>query len=285
MEILLLGGTGYLGGNIARALSLNGHKVICVVRSTSNTDYLDNFQGIELVSNEFGQLELTLRRRTIDWVINGVCSYKYNDSLYGDMFQSNIVFPLSVLNIAMKHSVFKYMTMGTSLPEDFNLYSFTKHKFSDFGHFLSVKDGITFLELELEMFYGGHNEPTNRFMNSCYYKLINGEQVKLTRGIQKRDLVRVEDVVSIVLKLVEADCFSGYNKLPVGSGVQHSIKEIVEYMKKVMGSNSCLNFGSIPDRQGEPDTLADIDWYSNIGYSNQFDFWEGIKDYCTRIRE
>ncbi len=282
MTVLLLGGTGYLGSNIARTFSERGHRVICVVRNTSNINYLEGLPDVELVSNDIGSLELTMKRNHIDWIINGVCTYKSNDSLYGDMFQSNIVFPLSVLNLAIKHGITRFMTAGTSLPEDFNLYSFTKHKFSDFGRYLSEKDGISFLELKLEMFYGGNNEPLNRFMNSCRYKLRRGEAIELTSGKQKRDLVRVEDVVLAMLRVTEKDLFYGYNILSMGSGEQHSIKRIVEYMKDVIQSKSELRFGAISERKGEPDTIADIEWYSEIGYSLSFSFFDGIKDFCLR---
>ena len=281
LTIMLLGGTGYLGSNIAKAFSQNGYRLICVVRNKSNTSFLESLENVELVSNETGQLELTIRRNHIDWIINGVCTYKSNDSLYGDMFQANVIFPLSVLNLAIKYGITRFVTVGTALPEDFNLYSFTKHKFSDFGRFLSMKDGISFLELKLEMFYGGINEPINRFMNSCRIKLKNNEIIELTSGIQKRDVVRVEDVVGIMEKLIENNCYTGYSVLPVGSGEQHSIKEIVEYMKEIIGSKSVLEFGAITDRQGEPDTLASINWYSRINYKIKYSFWEGIKDFCS----
>ncbi len=285
MNVLLLGGTGYLGSNIATAFSQKGHRMICVVRNSSNTEHLENLPGVELVSNETGQLELTMRRNDIDWIINGVCTYKSNDSLYGDMLQANVIFPLSVLNLAIKHGITRFMTVGTALPEDFNLYSFTKHKFSDFGRFLSEKDGIVFLELKLEMFYGGRREPINRFMNSCLTKLCDNECLSLTSGKQKRDLIRVEDAVAIMERIIEKDCFSGYNVLPVGTGEQHSIKEVVEFMKKEIGSNSEVKFGALPDREGEPDTLADIGWYSQIDYRMKYSYFDGVRDFVKEYKE
>ena len=285
MTILLLGGTGYLGGNIAKSFSNKGHRVICTARRTSNISYLNGLDNVEIISNELGQIELTLKRSKIDWVINGVCTYKPNDSLYGDMFLSNVEFPLSVLNLSIKNGIKKYLTVGTALPEDFNLYSFTKHKFSDFGRFLSQKDGVTFIDLNLEMFYGGENEPLDRFMNSCRNKLLKSCNIELTSGKQKRDIVRVEDVTEIMHRLITVEGIEGYRILPVGSGEQHSIIEIVSFMKKTIGSKSELRFGKIPDREGEPNTLADVSWYESIDYHNKYSFFEGIKDFCCKSGE
>lgn len=170
------------------------------------------------------------------------------------------------------------MTIGTGLPENFNVYSFTKAKFSDFGKFLSIKDGINFADLRLEMFYGGENEPDSRFMRSCRLKMMNNEPVDLTEGTQLRDIVRVEDVLEIILKLLESDYVRGYKILPIGSGEQHSIREIMEYMKESIGSTSELKFGAVPIRDREPDTLADISWYKDIDYTLKYSFFDGLKE-------
>lgn len=284
MTILLLGATGYLGGNIARFLSKEGYTIICVIRRTSDTSRLV-FVGnnpVRLISNEAAQLELTFKHEKIDWVINSVCTYKSNNSLYGDMLESNVMFPLSILNLAIKYGIKNFLTMGTGLPSDFNMYSFTKSKFSEFGRYLSERGKINFAELLLELFYGGENEPASRFMNSCAHKLANNEDIQLTEGNQKRDIVRVEDVEQIISTLLRCNYVSGYMKLPVGSGEQHSIREIVEFMKKSMGSASKLRFGAIPSREGEPDTLADITWYKELDYTLKHSFFEGLEDYSKK---
>lgn len=279
--ILLLGATGYLGGNIAVSLCNAGYEVICVVRRTSDLSRLRNLD-VTLISNEPGEIDLTLRTKKIDWIINGVCTYKANDTLYGDILESNIIFPLTVLNLAVKYCVKNFITMGTSLPDDFNLYSYTKKKFSEFGEYLSARDGINFIDLQLEMFYGGLFEPNNRFISSCRVKLQKNDPLDLTAGTQKRDMIRVEDISAIICKLVELKYVNGYRSLPIGSGEQHPIKDVIQFMHDAIGSSSELNFGAIPSRKGEPDTVADISWYDDIGYKLQFSFFEGLKEECGR---
>ncbi len=271
MNILLLGATGYLGGNIVQYLSDRGHNVICVVRRTSDLSRLDKL-NCKIVSNEPGQIEITFKQNYIDWVINGVTTYKPNDTLYGDMFESNIVFPLSVLNLAIKYGCKNFMTMGTGVPDDFNIYSFTKAKFSDFGRYLSEKDGINFADLRLEMFYGGNNEPDKKFLRSCALKLHTGIGLDLTEGTQKRDIIRVEDVLRIIDLIISKSYVHGYKTLPVGSGQSHSIREIILYMSEKLNSTSVINFGVIESRAGEPDTVADVDWYEDLEFKLSYRF-------------
>ena len=281
MRILVLGSTGYLGGNIVKKLEEDGHHVLCVVRPTSDCSRLDTYSdNIELISNNLDQIELSLRAQDIDWVINGICTYMPNDTLYGDMLESNLIFPLNVLNLAIKHNVKNYMTMGTGLPGDFNVYSFTKHQFSEFGRYLSYKDHVNFLNLQLEMFYGGSNEPSRRFLKNCLRHLKENENLQLTEGYQKRDIVRVEDIVNIISILITTNTMKGYHDLPVGSGECHCIRDIVSYMKEMMLSASFLDFGAVESRIDEPNTLANIEWFKAIGYELKYPFWEGLTDYC-----
>ncbi len=280
MNVLLLGSTGYLGGNIVKALSNEGHRVYCVVRRTSDTSRLKGLPNVQMISNDPGQIELTFEQGDISWVINGVCTYKPNASLYGDMLESNVIFPLSVLNLSIKHHINNFMTIGTGLPDDFNVYSFTKAKFSDFGKFLSHHDGVNFADLKLEMFYGGDFEPDSRFLRSCKLKLMSNAPVDLTEGKQKRDIIRVEDVTGIICSLIDSDFVKGYCVLPVGSGESHSIREILQYMKFKSESLSELRFGKIPARNGEPDTQANIEWYKNINYELRYGYFDGLDAAC-----
>ncbi len=280
MTVLVLGGTGYLGGNIVDRLVRANHAVICTVRPDSDCSRLQLSSGqVTLISSRLEQVEITLRNTKVDWVINGVCTYNQNKSLYGDMLESNVIFPLGVLNCAIKYGVRNFMTMGSSLPSDLNVYSFTKSKFGEFGEFLSHRDPLNFIELKLEMFYGGLFEPDSRFLKSCKNKLQHNETLQLTEGVQKRDLVRVEDVVEIIMKFLERDNSTGFHSYDVGSGEQHSIREIVEFLKDTYKSESKLEFGAIPSRIGEPDTLSDTSWMKELGYTPKFSFWEGLRTY------
>ncbi len=282
MNILLLGGTGYLGSNILRKLNKESYTVFCVVRHSSNISRL-NIPQEQIVYNDYDCIEKLFKSVGIDWVINSVCTYKPTENLYGDMLDSNVIFPLGVLNLAIKYQVKNYLTIGTGLPDRFNVYSFTKSKFSEFGEYLCERDHINFVDLELELFYGGMNEPKERFFHACKRKMILGENIQLTNGLQKRDIIRTEDVVDIICFVIKNQIVSGYRRLPVGSGEQHTIREVLEYMKRKIQSKSNLEFGVIRDRgSGEPDTLADISWYRQYGYDLNYSFWGGVDDYINR---
>lgn len=290
MKILIMGGTGYLGFNILDRLIKANHEIFCVVRKSSDLSKFNNFSTcnggggyidkVKIILNDLNNIEEYFKNENFDWIINAVCAYRPNETLYADMFEANMIFPLKILNLASKYNVKNYMTMGTSLPDNFNMYSFSKSKLSDFGRFMSGEAEINFIDLKLEMFYGGLYEPLNRFMKSCVVKLKNNEPLLLTAGLQKRDIIHVDDVVSVIIKILNSEIFNGYISLPVGSGEQHSIRKIIEFLKKELNSNSLLNFGAVPSRKNEPDTLADTGWYKNIDYKLKYSFFDGLKHEC-----
>lgn len=280
MKVMVLGATGYLGTNIVRGLVEMGYRVFGVIRDGSDICNVVSLD-VTLVKNNIEQIEDVLRKEKIDWIINTICTYKKNNSLYGDMLDSNIIFPLSVLNIAIKNNVKNFITMGTSLPDEFNLYSFSKKHFSDFGKYLSEIEEMNFIDLKLEMFYGGEYNPDDRFISYCKKKLLKNDDLELTKGVQKRDIIRVEDIVSLIMRLIQTNYFSGYNALPVGTGENHSIREIVSYMKEKLRSKSTLLWGAVPQRKNEPDTLADVRWYKKIGFELKYDFFSGLDLECN----
>lgn len=279
MNIMLLGSTGYLGGNIASYLLKQGYNVFCIARRSSDMSLLKKLGGC-IVFSELDQIEKVFAYEKIDWIINSVCTYDLSPDQYENIFDSNIIFPLHILNLAVKYKVDNYVTMGTGMPINFNIYTFTKNKFSEIGEYFSKVNHINFTELRLEMFYGGKNEPETRFIKNCCRKLIYNETLLLTTGNQKRDIIRVEDVTEIIGNLIKRNYVKGYQALSVGSGEHHSIREIVRYMKKIIHSGSELRFGGIADRLGEPDTLADISWLKNIEYELQYTYFEGLKEEC-----
>ena len=84
--------------------------------------------------------------------------------------------------------------------------------------------------------------------------------------------------------MIHAD-FRGYRVLPVGTGEQHSIREIMEFLHKVIHSRSRLEFGAVPSRSGEPDTVADTSWYAEEGCSLKHTFFGGLETECLRVKQ
>lgn len=274
MKIFVIGGTGYLGIRIVERLIKERNIVWCVRRHDSDISRLLS-ESIHFVWNSEQEIERVFSRVRFDLVLNMACSYAQGTVLYNDVLEANIEFPLRVLNIAAKYGVGRFITIGTGLPDDFNMYSFSKHMLAEFGSFYHEKHGIDFCALELEMFYGP-GEPKDRFIPMCIQKMYRGEPLLLTVGTQKRDIIYIDDVCDAILFVVGRDG-TGCLAIPVGTGEAPSIREIILYVHGLLHSRSELLFGAIPIRSGEPDCVADISVLSDLGFRVRYSWKDGLR--------
>lgn len=282
MNFFILGGTGYIGSKIVKRLIDAGHAVVCVRRKDSDITRLEGC-NVQYIMNDPEEIEVVFNLEKFDWVINMSCSYAQGTVLYNDVLEANIVFPLTVLNIAVKHGAYNFLTIGTGLPDQFNMYSFSKKMFSEFGQFYQEKHNINFATLKLEMFYGA-DEPQNRFIPSCIEKMRRNENVPLTVGTQKRDIIYVEDVCNAIIFVLEKG-IHGYQEIPVGTGEGPTVCEVMRYIHKLIGSKSELQFGMVPLRAGEPDCIADITKLQEMGFKPRYSWREGIKKILEEEKE
>ena len=200
-NILVLGGTGYLGVKLIKGLVDSGYIVFATKRRTSDIRALNGIGRLHWVTANIDFIRDVMESCDIDCIINLVCNYGRSTELYGDVIEANIEFPLDVLNIASEYHVKRFITIDSALPENLNMYSFTKSMFARFGRFYSEKEDISFMNLRLQMFYGS-DEPDERFIPQSIRKLLAGEDVYATEGSQKRDIVAIEDVVRAIITVM-----------------------------------------------------------------------------------
>ena len=282
MDFLILGGSGYIGSKITRELVKDGHTVVCTKRATSNTSRLDDLADkIKWIPASIDGVESAMQYMQFDYVLNMVCNYGRTNVLYDGVIDANIEFPLKVLNTIVEHGTKKYLTIGTGLPDELNMYSFSKKMFGEFGKFYVDNHGITFNSLLLEMFYGA-DEPRNRFLPSVIHKMINGEIVETTVGTQKRDIIAAEDILKAINMVIYSD-INGYNEIPVGTGVAPTISEIVDYIWEETGKKSEVRKGAVPMRNNEPDCVADTTLLGSLGEWNPTPWKIGIKNMIKQM--
>ena len=143
MNILVLGGNGYLGSKIVKQLVLKNSHVFSTIREQSDLSRLNDIKdNINFVNAKYQDIDNMLSDVRIDCIVNMVCDYGRCANI--DMIHSNLMFPLEVLELAAKNKVNKFITVGTALPVDLNLYSFSKNSFSEYGRFYTEKYGLNF---------------------------------------------------------------------------------------------------------------------------------------------
>ena len=308
MKVCILGGTGYLGTKIITELIKGDNYVVCVCRkdSKSKKEFFNN-NKVEYVVSDYLVLRDLFANTKFDCIINASCTYMKGARI-DDIVESNLIFPMRVLSLAVENyyginsefnnynsiklnseishlktkkestniKQLRFISMGTGLPDNFNLYTYTKKQFNKMGHFFSKEYGLEFINLELENYYGEF-EPKNRFLPSVIEKMKNNEDIPLTQGEQLRDFVYINDVINAIMLIATKKDLPPYMDVPLGSGNASSIKELVMYIKELMNSKSNLQYGKVPLRPNEPSSFSNLAMYKMLGGKIEYNWKDGIK--------
>lgn len=229
LRILITGGTGYLGSNLARSLLESGNEVVIALRQSSRTERIGD------IKNQLNLLyvdrELSLRELEIDVVVHCATNYGRKGEL-SEVTKANIEFPLSLLEQLRTDNIL-FVNIGTSLPKDFNSYSTSKHEFV--SRCLKKFPKLKFLNLVFQQFYGPGDDS---IYSNVIRQLMHSEHgVELTAGNQQRDLIFISDAVRAIRKCIKygltEDFF--YDEVDVGSGRAVVFREVIEKIAKLVG--------------------------------------------------
>lgn len=281
MNILVLGGNGYLGSKLIAQLVQKKENVFSTIREQSDLSRLNEVRNnISFVKAEYADIKRLLSDKKIDCVVNMVCDY--GKKCNRDMIYSNLMFPLEVLELASTYKVDQFIAIDTALPKDLNLYSFTKNSFSEYGKFYSEKYGIDFVDLKVQMYYG-FDEPQDRFIPATIRKMICGDIVNTTYGTQLRDIIAVDDAVNLFVEIIYRQ-LRGFNSIDIGTGTAPAISELVDFIWEKTGRKSVVNKGAIPMRPNEPNCIADMSIVHRILDYKPIYWKDGINKMIDDIR-
>lgn len=275
-NILVLGGNGYLGSKIINEL-LSNDNVFCTVKSGEGLNLLQQKQNIHIISDDIDEIKNVILSNEIDVLINTVCCYERNGIALTDVINANLVFPILIISFAIENCVKRIITIDTSLPKNVNLYSMTKKTVAEIGeYYCDNYQNLIFYNVLLENFYG-KDEPKNRFLHIMVDKLKKNEPLDLTSGTQRRDFIYIDDALSAFNILVNNDDV-GYHNVPVGTGEGPTIKDVICYLKEIIGSESALRFGAVVSRKNEPDCIADSSYLAKYGFKIKYPYRVGLKE-------
>lgn len=277
--ILITGGTGYLGSNIARALC-DDYQVIILKRSFSPIKRIEQIIGkIELFNIDEINLKNVFLHKKIDAVLHCATHYgrKSKDPL--EIVEANLVLPLALLNLAKVNAVSCFINTDTILDKGINAYSLSKSQFSDWLRILAAD--IVCVNMELEHFYGPLDD-SSKFVTHLIHSILKGEsEIRLTKGEQKRYFIHIDDVVNAFRLIIEKSCTfgKGYHSFQVGSLQSISVRAFSETIKQLTGNvSTSLNFGAIPYRDREiMDPDLDVSPLMELGWHIDIPLEEGLR--------
>lgn len=281
MNILITGGTGYLGSHLARACLARGDQISLLKRGSSNLRRIKDVEA-DLAIYDLDQADLrrVLRERKIEAIIHAATCYGRQGENLDEMLRANLLFPAALLDAASSFGVTPFINTDTCLDAFLNNYALSKKQFAQWGKLYAGQGKIRFLNLVLEHFYGPGDDES-KFVSFLIRQCLNDRpEIALTKGEQKRDFIYIDDVVSAYLLLLDeaANQSEPYSEYDLGSGEAVSIRSLVEMIHALTQSKSQLNFGAIPYRPGEAMySCADIQPLRQRGWAPHVPLHAGLE--------
>ena len=282
--ILLTGATGFLGSKLLESLLSFNYKVIILKRSKSDLWRIKHLiQDVKSYDVDIDFQEKAFTEQKIDCVIHTACNYGRNTSLIKEVIDSNLNFGLKILNSCIKYNVKSFLNSDTLLEKNLNTYTLSKKQFVEW---LKIKtDKIQVINVRIELMYGSKDD-VHKFVPWIISQLNqNVKKIELTSGIQKRDFIYVDDVVSAYITILnKLEDLHKYNEFDVGTGKLVSVRKFLELLKDLYISNygetkTKFAFGELPYREKEIMTvkvnnqpLIDLGWSPNV------DLQQGIRN-------
>ena len=280
MKILITGIGGYLGSQLANALIVD-HDLAGTVRSGSKLDRVKDQSQLCLINVERADWLDAVKSFKPDVVINTAALYGRKGESLSDLVQANIVFPEQMLEQIGSEAVF--LNCGTSLPPTVSPYALTKNQFVDLAKEYSKSNSIKFINLRLEHFFGLNDDPS-KFTTYVFHQCLNHQPLKLTSGIQERDFIYIDDLISAFKCILSSlDEINNFEHIDVGSGVAVKVRDFVELVAKVTDSQSNIEFGAVPMRENElMYSCADTRRMKTLGWEPAYSLHDAVMNMINK---
>ncbi len=298
MRVLITGATGFVGSNFAYKFLELGHEVNLIVRPEAK------FWRIEPIKDK-------LRLHTVDLnnaeeldkfisdlkpeIILHFATYGAYPGKQQDInltVNTNLLGTINLINACSKINFKCFINTGTSseygakdepmketdILEPNNFYGITKAASTMHSQFMAKKNNLPILTMRLFSPYGPFEESGRLIPNVIKAYLTNSELNIVSPG-SVRDFVFMDDVIGAYLKAIEKIDFVKGNIFNIGSGVQHSFKELADTVKKITNSGLEPKYGAIKSNQYEPKMwVADISKAKKmLGWEPEFSLKDGLK--------
>lgn len=292
-RILVTGATGFLGKRFCALMAASGYEIVPLVRESSDTTQLGSVgqSAVRLPSSgQFG-CDLWQKIGRVDCVAHFAVEYGRGDTPASDVLRSNLVFPLEVLEFAMQSGTKLFLATDTCFSTDYpylQAYTRSKKAFADWAEWRLSEDApIRFVNLVLQHPYGpgdGEGKFVPWLVKEC---LRQTTRIEMTEGLQQKDFIFIDDVVSAYRTLVErcGDLKAGFQQMDIGTGTCVSVREFAKSVHSICGSLSTLDFGAKPTRPGEPSkSVADSSPLRSLGWQPKFSLSQGVRQVVDEIR-
>lgn len=291
MKILITGGAGFIGSNVALELEKQGNEIIVVDNLLSgNKNNLNGFKG-KFIEIDVADSEINDK---FDVIIHeaSITDPRYpNDE---ETYSKNLAGFKNVINLAKKSNAKLVYASTASLygngpvpmKEDQKkkiLSAYGKSKLEMDKMAEKLFDKMHIVGLRYFNVFGPREKCKGRPASMIYHlgkQMKNGQKPRIFKfGEQKRDHIYVKDAVDATIKAINAKKSCIVN---VGTGIGTNFNDLIKILNEILNENLEAEYFDMPynPKTYQSNTQADAAKAERfLGFRAKWNLKEGIKDY------
>jgi len=301
MRILVTGGAGFIGSNIARYLTRLGHNVVAAdTFQSAHFSNLVDFTGDVLTLRDGEDVESMINLGPFDAIfhqasITGVVGSDGEDfSSQQRMMRNNVETFRRLLDhcvetrarmiYASSCSIYGRGAVpmkDTQAPDPLNIYAFSKLSMERMAAAYEPRLSQPIIGLRYSNVYGPGEDHKGRLASMIHQlakQMRAGKRPRIfTPGNQRRDFVYIDDVVQANVQAMESKTSGSFN---AGAGQSWSFNDVVAQLNRVLKTNHEPDYFENPYSFTQDWTQTDqTAAKESIGYEPRFDLASGIDAY------
>ena len=301
--MLVTGASGFVGANLALRLLADGHEVHLLLRPEFAPWRIEAFRD----RVQLHRVDLTDGAAVQSLVAKIKPAWVFHLAAYGAYSQqadasaivgTNVLGTANLLEACLKIGFEAFVNAGSSSEYGFKDHAPTENDFLEpnsryavakasatlYCRHIAQHHGAPVTTLRLYSAYGPYEEPT-RLLPTLIVRGLKGELPPLVNPDIARDFVHVADVCEAFILAARSARKDGavYN---VGTGVQTSLRQVVETARRAMQLSAEPQWGSMPDRVWDSTV-----WVANhrkikeeLGWKPSLNFEEGFRSMLDWFR-
>ena len=296
-RVLLTGGTGFVGANLAQRLLRDGHQLHLLVRPGYQPWRLEEMrQDVRLHELHLHDVEAVARVVSDirpEWVFHLAAHGAYSwQTDWEQMVRTNIQGTMSLLSACLRTGFEAFVNTGSSSEYGFkdhapaeseplepnSVYAVTKAAATLFCRHTAHNQRVHVPTLRLYSVFGPYEDP-GRLVPKLIIHGLRGELPPLADPDVARDFVYVDDVVEAYLLAATVRTSEWGPIYNVGAGVQTTLREAVAVARETMGIAAEPVWNAMPNRQWDANV-----WVSDsrkiraqLGWQPHHRFAEGFR--------
>ena len=261
-KILITGGTGFIGTHLAKKCIKLDWKVTCIHQKQLVKKKILGVKYIRCDLSNKKNLEKKIKER-FDYIVNLAGYVDHSNKV--KTYQTHFIGCKNVADFFLNKKILKFLQMGSCLeygslksPHQEDLFTnlnkmksfYSKSKLLATNYLLKLNRNKNFPSCILRLYLAyGPGQDTNRFIPITINACLKNKNFDTSNGIQKRDFLFIDDLISLIIKALLSK-FSSGKIFNAGSGNPQVLKSITNRIIKESGGGFA-NYGKIKLRKDE----------------------------------